>query len=43
MKLKDICKLIGCAGISKECPGNKSCEILKKTIKDKKHGNNINK
>jgi hypothetical protein len=28
--LSEICTLIGCSGLSKDCPGNPDCPILKK-------------
>ena len=30
MGKEEICMLMGCSGLNKDCPGNENCEILKK-------------
>jgi hypothetical protein len=30
--LSEICKEIGCSGVSKKCPGNPLCDILRKIV-----------
>ena len=33
--VKDVCNLIGCSGINKDCDkGNPQCDIIKKIIKN---------
>lgn len=36
MSDKELCILIGCSGVNKDCPGNPDCEILKKIKKESK-------
>jgi hypothetical protein len=33
-EVKDICFMIGCSGEGKKCPGDPSCSILQKIIKE---------
>lgn len=32
VELKDICKEIGCAGLSAACPGDEYCSILRRIL-----------
>jgi hypothetical protein len=35
--LKSICRGIGCSGTNLDCPGNPSCDILRKIIKEERN------
>jgi hypothetical protein len=38
----DICKIIGCSGLNKDClRGNTNCEIIQKIINNEKNRNCI--
>jgi hypothetical protein len=33
--LKKVCRLIGCSGMSDNCPGSPNCEIIKKVVRER--------
>lgn len=34
-KLKKVCRLIGCSGLSDSCPGSIHCSIIRKVVKER--------
>ena len=33
--LKKVCRLIGCSGLSDNCPGSPSCKIIRKVVHER--------